>query len=187
VNEEHLLVAPVETEDATGGKEPIHPEILGEHPDNAAMGKEQMSSGLETLDEIAHPVVELEVGLAARGGKSTEGSKYLAVVGVGFVVGTAFDIAEVTLAQPDIATRLAPRTSRRSAAWRRPMAVSGGSLQPATLFVAEKVVSPWRTSQSSRVVFMASKNSAERNFEFRIFGSASGNGPRSPEVPGIPT
>jgi len=35
-----------------------------------------------------------------------------------------------------------------------------------------------------------SLNPAERfrisNFEFRIFGIASGNGPRSPEVPGIP-
>ncbi|MFV2073505.1 MAG: hypothetical protein ACC742_12740, partial [Thermoanaerobaculales bacterium] len=44
------------------------------------------------------------------------------------------------------------------------------SLQPATLFSAEKVVSPCRTSHSSSAAFMASKDSAERiiSFEFLV-------------------
>ncbi len=102
MDEEYFLVGPVETKDTAGGEEPIDPEILGEHPDDAAMDKEQIASGLETIDEIAHPVVELIVGLTARNGEAAETVEYLMVVGVGLLVGAALDIAEVTLAQADI-------------------------------------------------------------------------------------
>jgi hypothetical protein len=112
VHEEHLLVAPIETEDATGGEEPIDPEILGEHPDDAAVDEEQMASGLETIDEIAYSIMELDVGLAARHGKPAEISEDLTVAGVGFLIGAALDIAEVTLTQADVATGLAPRQTR---------------------------------------------------------------------------
>jgi hypothetical protein len=53
-------------------------------------------------------------------------------------------------------------TDRSASACRRPLSVSGGLFHPATLFEAEYVVSPCRTSQSSRARFMADKDNAAR-------------------------
>jgi hypothetical protein len=111
-DEEDLSVGPVEAEDAAGGEEPIDPEVLGEHPNDAAMNEEQMASGLETIDEASYPVVKLDVGLAARHGESSEVSEDLTMVGVGLLVGAALDIAEVALSQANVAMWLTPGQTR---------------------------------------------------------------------------
>ena len=79
VDKEQLPGCGVETHDTAGGNESVQPEVLGQHPDDPAVDKEQMATVFELGDKAPHPIAERHVGFAPGDLEIAKDTKDLAV------------------------------------------------------------------------------------------------------------
>lgn len=112
MDEENLIRMPVETQQASGREESVHTEVLGQHPDNATVGEENVAPGLKIFDETTHTVPEIAMGFAAGNGKTAESTEDLTIDGIGLLVGAALERPEVALTQTGVGNGLPPGETR---------------------------------------------------------------------------
>ena len=125
MEEEHLIGAPIEAQEATGLDEAIQAEVLGQDPDDAAVDEEHVTPGLKTVDKSDDSISELVVGLAAWNLEPSEAMEDLTVDGVRLPIRAALERTEVALAQANIDAGFAPSeacTLNRTIQVRRPHA-----------------------------------------------------------------